>query len=43
MPAVRHGGTSLSGLTLADADFCLHVGTAMIRYLLEFRKLGTRS
>jgi hypothetical protein len=36
-PAVRHGGPSMSGIELADADFCLHVGTALINYILKAR------
>lgn len=36
-PGVRHGGTTTPRVELADADFCLHVGTALIRYLLEVR------
>jgi hypothetical protein len=34
-PAVRHGAPVPSTVALADAEFCLHVGVAMIRYLLE--------
>jgi len=34
-PGVRHGGTTTSRVELADADFCLQVGTALIRYLIE--------
>jgi len=34
-PGVRHGGTTTPRVELADADFCLHLGTALIRYLLE--------
>jgi AbiJ N-terminal domain 4 len=34
-PAVRHGGAVPSRVVLADAEFCLHVGGALIRYLLE--------
>lgn len=33
-PSVRHGGVAASNLSVADADFCLHLGTALIRYLL---------
>jgi hypothetical protein len=34
-PAVRHGAPVSSRVSLADAEFCLHVGAAMIRYMLE--------
>ncbi|MDB5808910.1 MAG: hypothetical protein JWN94_1032 [Betaproteobacteria bacterium] len=33
-PAVRHGGAVDSKVSLHDAEFCLHVGVALIRYLL---------
>jgi AbiJ N-terminal domain 4 len=32
-PAVRHGGTVSSRVAITDAEFCLHVGAAIIRYL----------
>jgi len=31
-PAVRHGAPVSSRVALTDAEFCLHVGVAMIRY-----------
>lgn len=34
-PAVRHGAPVSSRVRLADAEFCLHVGVALIRYILE--------
>jgi hypothetical protein len=34
-PAVRHGAPVSSRVSLADAEFCLHVGTAIILYLME--------
>jgi AbiJ-like protein len=34
-PAVRHGAPVSSRVGLADAEFCLHVGVALIRYILE--------
>jgi hypothetical protein len=34
-PAVRHGSPVQSRVFLADAEFCLHVGVALIRYMLE--------
>jgi hypothetical protein len=34
-PAIRHGGPNASSVGLPDAEFCLHVGVAMIRYLLD--------
>lgn len=34
-PAVRHGSPVPSRVLLADAEFCLHVGVALIRYMLE--------
>lgn len=37
-PAIRHGGTVSSQVLLADAEFCLHVGAAIIRYLAESRR-----
>ena len=33
-PAVRHGAPVPSDVVLADAEFCLHVGIALIRYLI---------
>jgi hypothetical protein len=33
-PAVRHGASVPSDVVLADAEFCLHVGIALIRYLI---------
>ena len=34
-PAVRHGAPVASRVGIADAEFCLHVGVALIRYLIE--------
>ena len=34
-PGVRHGGRTTPQVELADADFCLLVGTALIRYLMD--------
>ena len=34
-PAVRHGSTVSSRVLLSDSEFCLHVGAAIIRYLME--------
>jgi len=34
-PAVRHGSAVNSSVQLADAEFCLHVGGAFLRYLIE--------
>jgi hypothetical protein len=34
-PGVRHGGAITPKVELADADFCLLVGTALIRYLID--------
>jgi hypothetical protein len=34
-PAVRHGAPVSSSVVLADAEFSLHVGVAIIRYILE--------
>jgi hypothetical protein len=34
-PAVRHGAPVSSHVAVTDAEFCLHVGIALIRYLLE--------
>jgi hypothetical protein len=34
-PAVRHGAPVSSHVAVTDAEFCLHVGAALIRYLLE--------
>lgn len=34
-PAIRHGGTEHSTLSLADAEFCFHIGVALIRYLMD--------
>ena len=33
-PAVRHGSPVSSRVLLDDAEFCLHVGAALIRYLI---------
>lgn len=34
-PAVRHGSAVSSRVLLSDAEFCLHVGAAIIRYLID--------
>jgi hypothetical protein len=34
-PAIRHGGPVSSRVLLSDAEFCLHVGAAIIRYLVD--------
>jgi hypothetical protein len=34
-PAVRHGGPVSSRVLARDAEFCLHVGAAIIRYLVD--------
>jgi hypothetical protein len=34
-PAVRHGSAVSSQVLLSDAEFCLHVGAAIIRYLID--------
>jgi hypothetical protein len=36
-PAIRHGSPVPSRVLLADSEFCLHVGVATIRYLLDRR------
>lgn len=33
-PAIRHGHDTSSKIKLEDAEFCLHVGTSFIRYIL---------
>jgi len=33
-PAVRHGSPTSSRVSLNDAEFCVHVGMALIRYLI---------
>lgn len=38
-PAVRHGGPKISNVVLDDAEFCLHLGAALIRYMIaHFRR-----
>jgi len=37
-PDVRHGGTKDSNLAIYDAEFCLHVGTALVKYLNDYSK-----
>lgn len=37
-PAVRHGAPEVSTVDVAEAEFCLHVGAALIRYLIEKSK-----
>ena len=40
-PAIRHGGPASSKVLLDDAEFCLHVGAALIRYMIAYsRKRG---
>lgn len=33
-PGVRHGSSKRSNVSLQDAELCLHIGVALIRYLL---------
>lgn len=42
-PAIRHGSAQSSRVRLADAEFCLHVGVALIRYLLEVNDSSQRN
>src|SRR5262249_52766935 len=42
-PAVRHGSSVGSSVQMADAEFCLHVGGAFLRYLIETDKLSARA
>jgi hypothetical protein len=42
-PGVRHGGRTTPEVELADADFCLHVGTALIRYLIDWPAGGKKT
>lgn len=37
-PAVRHGAPDPSTVDLTEAEFCLHVGAALIRYLIDKTK-----
>jgi hypothetical protein len=37
-PAVRHGGSVSSRVISDDAEFCLHVGAALIRYMIAYSK-----
>ncbi len=37
-PAVRHGAPTSSKVVLDDAEFCLHLGAALIRYLIAYAK-----
>lgn len=37
-PAVRHGAPTISRVLLDDAEFCLHVGAALIRYMIAYFK-----
>ncbi len=39
-PAVRHGSPVSSRVLLEDAEFTLHLGAALIRYLVSARKRG---
>lgn len=34
-PGVRHGGIDVPQADLDDADFCLYVGTALMKYLID--------
>ena len=34
-PAIRHGAPVTSRVLVRDAEFCLHVGAAIIRYLID--------
>ena len=36
--SVRHGNPVTSSVVIDDADFCLHVGAAIIRYLISSYK-----
>jgi len=40
-PAVRHGAAVNSRVVLHDAEFCLHTGVALIRYLLAKHSKGS--
>ena len=40
-PAVRHGAAVSSRVVLHDAEFCLHTGVALIRYLLAKHNKGS--
>ncbi len=42
-PAIRHGAPIASRVTLPDAEFCLHVGTALIRYIVETHRARNNS
>jgi hypothetical protein len=42
-PAVRHGSAVSSGVQLADAEFCLHVGGAFLRYLIETDNIAQKT
>jgi len=37
-PAVRHGAPVPSKVVLDDAEFCLHLGAALISYLIAYSK-----
>jgi hypothetical protein len=37
-PAIRHGALVSSKVVLDDAEFCLHVGSALTRYLIASQK-----
>jgi hypothetical protein len=37
-PAVRHGGPVSSRVLSDDAEFCLHMGAALIRYMIAYSK-----
>ncbi len=39
-PAVRHGAPVPSRVVVDDAEFCLHMGAALIRYLIAYSKRG---
>jgi len=33
-PGVRHGGKTNSNIAIEEAELCLHIGAAVIRYFL---------
>ena len=41
-PAVRNGAPTSSKVILDDAEFCLHLGAALIRYLISYAKRQTQ-
>ena len=42
-PAVRHGSALSSSVQLVDAEFCLHVGAAFLRYLIETYNIAQKT